>query len=66
MGVKRSSVKEMVTSGGERAAKRGRARFGIRAFSSTAGTMSSIFTEVMLTIFSRRIQFYFANWEGEA
>jgi hypothetical protein len=41
-------VKEILTSGGVRAARMGRPRLGTRAFSSTAGTMSSIFTNVVL------------------
>jgi len=70
-------VKEISTSGGERAARIGKARLGIGAFSSTAGTISSIFTKAILATFAKkcqnsiprfplqRIQFYFANWDGK-
>ena len=56
IGVKRSSVKEISTSGGERPARIGRARLGIRAFSSTAGTISSIFIKIIVTTFVRMCQ----------
>ena len=43
MGLIRSSVKEILASGGVREAIRGRERLGTRAFSSEAGEMSSSF-----------------------
>jgi hypothetical protein len=57
--VQRLSVKEISTSVGERPARIGRARLGIRGFPSTTGTISSILTKIIVTTFVRKCQ----RWE---